>query len=75
MKRKLPLKSIILSLILAAIGMVHIISGFLSHEFQWIWIVLCFGAAIANLLAERYLVGSDHSGGSDPENDPPKEGL
>ena len=45
MKRKLPLKSIILSLILAAIGIVHLIYGSITHDFQWIWIVLCFGAA------------------------------
>ena len=67
MKRKLTLKSIILSLILAAIGIVHLIYGFITHDFQWIWIVLCFGAAAANLLAERYLVASDQN--SAPEED------
>lgn len=63
MKFKLPRKSILLSLILVIIGIVHIIYGFVQNDFQWLWIVLCFGGAIANLLAERYLVNSN-----DPED-------
>lgn len=72
MKRKLPVKSIILSLILTAIGIVHLIYGSITHEFQWIWIVLCFGAAIANLLAERYLVSSSQKSAQE-EDVPPEE--
>ena len=57
---KFPRKSILLSLILVIIGVVHIITGFINHDFQWLWIVLCFAAAAGNLLAEKYLT-SDQS--------------
>lgn len=65
MKPKLPRKTILLSLILVGIGIVHLIYGTIRGEYQWIWIVLCFVAALLNLLAERYLVSSNDSENSE----------
>jgi uncharacterized membrane protein YcjF (UPF0283 family) len=65
MKPKLPRKTILLSLILIAIAVVHLIYGWIRGEYQWIWIVLCLVAAVVNVLAERYLTSSKDA--EDPE--------
>lgn len=65
MKPKLPRKTILLSLILIAIAVVHLIYGWIRGEYQWIWIVLCLVAAVVNVLAERYLISSKDA--EDPE--------
>ena len=65
MKPKLPRKTILLSLILIAIAVVHLIYGWIRGEYQWIWIVLCLVAAAVNVLAERYLTSSKDA--EDPE--------
>ena len=68
MFRKLPRKSLILSLILVAIGIVHILYGIFGSEFHWVWILLCFAGAVGNLLAEWYLTSRSNS---DEESDTP----
>ena len=65
MKPKLPRKTILLSLILIAIAVVHLIYGWIRGEYQWIWIVLCLVATVVNVLAERYLTSSKDA--EDPE--------
>ncbi|MBQ7064528.1 MAG: hypothetical protein IJM90_06545 [Firmicutes bacterium] len=54
--KKIPTKSWILSAILLIIGVIHIFYGYMKGQFEWLWIILCFGGAILNILAEIYLV-------------------
>ncbi|MBQ7916083.1 MAG: hypothetical protein IJ315_04765 [Firmicutes bacterium] len=52
-------KTIMLSLFLAFIGIAYVVKGFIVNDFQWLWIILAFAAAIGNLVAEKYLTTPD----------------